>query len=98
MINWFYCWLHKKIERAVGQKQVNDNRACNAITLSAARDFESEKQLNFTMMLAEGGVVLQQTYYDEKTDRRKNKMYLIPEDQDVAQRVGEIVAMEILRI
>jgi hypothetical protein len=49
------------------------------------------------MFFAEGGVVLQRYHYNHKTDNNETRLFLISEDRDVAMRVGEIVAMEIMR-
>lgn len=99
MMNWLYKWLHKKIENVIREEQSTkcSPKYGNDICLTADRD-EGIKSINFTMMFAEGGVVFQQRHYDPVKDRHYTKMFLIPEDQDITHRVGEIVAMEMYRV
>lgn len=53
--------------------------------------------LRFTVMSANGGVIIQLRQYDRKTDRNNNSTYIITDDEDVATRVGQIVSMELLK-
>jgi hypothetical protein len=63
---------------------------------SEAPDIEG---LRFTVMPAEGGTIVQMRIYDRRKDESNNKTYVIPDtEQDVAHRVGQIVAMELIRI
>jgi hypothetical protein len=51
--------------------------------------------LNFNVMPAVGGVIVQLRQYDRKTDRNNNSTHIIPEGEDVAETIGKIVAMEL---
>jgi len=54
--------------------------------------------MRFTVMSAEGGTIVQMRIYDRRKDESHNKTYVIPEtEQDIAYRVGQIVAMELIR-
>jgi hypothetical protein len=53
--------------------------------------------LSFKVMACHGGVVVQMTNYDHKTDRHTSHTHLIPDGEPVAERIGQIVSMEILR-
>jgi hypothetical protein len=55
--------------------------------------------LRFTVMPAEGGTIIQMRVYDRRKDESNNKTYVIPDSEtDIAHRVGQIVAMELIRI
>jgi hypothetical protein len=55
--------------------------------------------MRFTVMPAEGGTIVQMRIYDRRKDESNNKTYVIPDtEQDVAHRVGQIVAMEMIRL
>lgn len=59
---------------------------------------EAEIQgLNFTVMPAIGGLIVQMRTYDNKTDRNIYHTHLIPDGEDVAETIGHIVSMEVLR-
>ena len=51
--------------------------------------------LNFNVMPAVGGTIVQLRKYDRKLDRNDNSTHVIPEGQDVAETIGKIVAMEL---
>jgi hypothetical protein len=51
--------------------------------------------LNFTVMPAQGGTIVQLRKYDDKSSRSTYSTHIIPEGQDVAEHVGKIVALEL---
>lgn len=53
--------------------------------------------IRFTLMAAHGGCILQTSTYDQKHDTRNFQTYLITDSEDIAERVGQIVALEIYR-
>lgn len=53
--------------------------------------------LNFTVMVATGGTIVQMRSYDRKTDRSTINTHIISDGEDVAERIGQIVSMEILK-
>jgi hypothetical protein len=53
--------------------------------------------LNFNIMSAQGGTIVQIRHYDRKSDRNNTITHVIPDGENIAERVGQIVSMEILR-
>ena len=54
--------------------------------------------LSFNVMPATGGTIVQIRHqYDHKNDRQKLVTHVIPDGEDIAERVGQIVSIEILR-
>ena len=51
--------------------------------------------LNFTVMPAQGGTIVQLRRYDDKTSRSTYSTHIIAEGQDVAEHIGKIVAIEL---
>jgi hypothetical protein len=91
MINWLRRRLHDFIFP-------QDNLAVKASVSVRENDIDIEG-LRFTVMPAEGGVIVQMRTYDRRKDESHSKTYLIPDtEQDIAHRVGQIVAMELIRI
>ncbi len=55
--------------------------------------------MRFTVMPAEGGTIVQMRTYDRRKDESKNKTYIIPDtEHDIAHRIGQIVALELLKV
>ena len=54
--------------------------------------------LSFSVMPAQGGVILQSRKYDDKNNRNNYSTHIIAEGKDVAEEVGKIVAMELWKV
>jgi hypothetical protein len=65
---------------------------------SDQEDIGGEKSINFTIYSAEGGFVMQRSQYDPRSDRLNRKLFLIPESSDIAEEVGNIIKIEMLRL
>jgi len=91
MVNWLRLSLRNFI-----YPQDRAEISINSVRSSEAPDIEG---LRFTVMPAEGGTIVQMRIYDRRKDESNNKTYVIPDtEQDVAHRVGQIVAMELIRL
>jgi len=53
--------------------------------------------LSFNVMSAQGGTVVQIRCYDRRTDRNNHITHVIPDGEDIAERIGQIVSLELLR-
>jgi len=54
--------------------------------------------LSFNVMPAQGGTVVQIRSYDRRSDRNNTITHVIPDGEDIATRLGQIVSMELLRV
>lgn len=70
---------------------------CIVATPIRARETADVEGMRFTVMPARGGTIVQMSTYDRKTDRNDTVTHVIPEGEDVAAKVGEIVNMELWR-
>lgn len=50
--------------------------------------------MTFYMYAAEGGTVIETTFYDHKNDCNDNRLYIIPDGNDFTSTLGQIVSME----
>lgn len=88
-------WLKRKIVAWVKEDWYNSQPVAEVSPVGArAVDVEG---LSFNVMPAQGGTVVQIRHYDRKSDRNNCITHVIPEGEDIAERVGQIVSMEILR-
>lgn len=93
MINWLRTRLHNFIF-----PQDSAAVASKGISIRESNDADIEG-MRFTVMPAEGGTIVQMRTYDRRKDESNNKTYVIPEtEQDVAHRIGQIVALELFKI
>ena len=83
--SWIRNWLYNdeaKLNRAMPESV-------------ATSDFDMPIRLNITP--ARGGVVVTTKHYDRQKDRNNEIVHVIHDDEDVARRIGEIVAMELMK-
>jgi hypothetical protein len=86
-------WLKRKLRRWIQEEDCY----ATAPPLSIGRNTVDMEGLAFNVMSATGGTVVQIRHYDRKTDRNNNVTHVIPDGEDIAERIGHIVSMEILR-
>ena len=60
-------------------------------------DIEMGKAVRFAVLPARGGCVLEIKSWDKKEHEWETITHVIPEGQDVAHAVGQLVSMEMLR-
>ena len=57
---------------------------------------EFDGGINFRVINAQGGRIVQVHYYDPKTDRNRTSLHLITPDEDLASSLAHILALETL--
>jgi hypothetical protein len=85
-------WIKRKIISWVR----DDWNSCQP-TADCAEPSVDIEGLRFNVMPAQGGTIVQIRHYDRKTDRNNNITHIIPDGEDIADRIGQIVSMELLR-
>jgi hypothetical protein len=90
--------------RKLLNRVINWAQNCGRITLidndvvSTSRDSSIGAQgMTFTLYSASGGHIVEYRSYDTKSDERINNLHIITNDQDIGERIGQIVTMELLR-
>ncbi len=100
-------WFSHKIVNWAREYDRRDNEAKEDCVPERVRDrfgVDMDHSLKFNVLVCNGGVVLEIRTPDVSTSTSKGyrepitKTYLIPEGEDVAERIGQIVSMEILRV
>lgn len=87
-------WLKRKIVKWVRDDWYNSQPVQDVAVSARSVDVEG---LSFNVMPAQGGTVVQIRSYDRKSDRNNTITHVIPDGEDVATRLGQIVSMELLR-
>lgn len=88
-------WLKKIVVKWVKDDWYSSQPVAQDITVGA-RSVDVEG-LSFNVMPATGGTVVQIRQYDRKTDRNNHITHVIPDGEDISERIGQIVSMELLR-
>jgi hypothetical protein len=108
-MKWFDKWFAKKCKQAwdgelvpadresgfniVGSKQ-KTNRG---ISIRPDSNELESRGVSFTLYNANGGHVVELRHYDEKQDRMKNSLHVVPHDKDLGEAINHIITYEALK-
>jgi len=109
-MKWFDKWFMKKVHWAnnipqeadegpnlaiTGSKRQNNVRL-NPVRHDSSGELESRGTC-FNLYPANGGHVVELRQYDEKSDRMKNSLHIIPHDKDLGESLNHIITYEALK-
>jgi nitrate reductase alpha subunit len=83
---WIRNWLY--------EEDKIQTLACEA---TPRAHYEGERTMNFSVTAGRGGVIVSMNGYDSKKQQSYNNLHIIPENEDIGQRVSEIVTLELLQ-
>lgn len=97
MFNWLYKWLYTKISNS--QKiEILGSAKLSSNSVDGSPNHISADGMRFTIHQASnGGYVMEYHEYDNKTDRRHNRLHIIKDDEDLGTGIGHVVTLELLR-
>ena len=88
-------WLRHKLRNWINV----DDYSPNILATSSVRgnhEFD-DNPMRFSVTMARGGVVVTSNVYDRAKDRHNCIIHVIHDDEDVAAKIGQIVAMELIK-
>jgi hypothetical protein len=53
--------------------------------------------INFKVQAVAGGTIVESRWYDYKKDEQRVKLHIITEEENLAEAIGKIVTMELLK-
>ena len=109
-MKWFDNWFLKKARWAWSVPQEKDDEGPNLImtgaknkahrSISTRHDSSGELESRgtcFNLYSANGGHVVELRHYDEKSDRMKNALHIVPHDKDLGEALNHIITYEALK-
>ena len=75
----------------------NRGLGCDELSTSRLYNEVDVGGLSFSVMVARGGTIVQVRNYDSVKDRTAINTHVIPEGEDIAEAIGHIVSMELLK-
>lgn len=99
-MNWFDQWFAKKSQQAWENRyQFNEgSMKINSIPQAERSRPEGEDRITFELSSAVGGKILNVRHYDERKDRHEHQTYVIPNGEDIGERVAKIVNLEMFKL
>jgi len=98
-MNWFDKWFAKKCKQAWENKNRFDegSKMIGSLQVERSRP-EGENRITFELSSAVGGKILNVRHYDERKDRHDHQTYVIPNGEDIGERVAKIVNLEMFKL
>jgi hypothetical protein len=112
-MKWFDKWFLKKSRWAWDASQEKDyddgpnlvmtgakNKAHRGLAISSRERESSElesRSTSFNLYSANGGHVVELRHYDEKSDRIKNSLHIVPHEKDLGEALNHIITYEALK-
>lgn len=88
-------WIKRKLRNWV-MNNYQETVYANKLAVTSDRE-EFGEPIRFNVTPARGGIVVTSRTYDRMKDRNNEIIHVIHDDEDVARKVGDIVAMELMK-
>lgn len=101
-MRWFDKWLYKKVRDMWDNRYKYDDEGLNKVAIGQTAMIErgrteGDNRITFELSSAVGGKILNVRHYDERKDRHDTQTYVIPNGEDVGERVAKIVNLELFK-
>lgn len=93
-MKWFDKWFAKRVKKAWDEAHSSPLVATNVLR---THDVLNSNGLNLTVYKADGGTVIEFRHYDPVKDRSMNSLHVITDNDDFAERLSEIITMELMK-
>ena len=88
-------WLRNKLQNFLNPpEELTVSERIGVMTRDT--DIDERGTLRFTVTPARGGVIVNVRHYDSRADENYNTLHVIHDDENVSQRVSEIVSLSLL--
>lgn len=87
---WIRNWLNKDND---GDYPIGALKA----EVQPSPHYNNDKTLRFNVTPGNGGIVVAVSGYDKKTGHSQDNLYILPDNEDIGERVSHIVTLEILQ-
>lgn len=112
-MNFINRWLYSKVrdmwdnkhkyEELLAERDYKDRVAQKMSGLSIGTAMvergraEGEGRITFELSTAVGGKILNVRHYDDRKDRHESQTYVIPNGEDIGERVAKIINLEMFK-
>ena len=88
-------WFKRRLRNWLNEPDCDG--AEKAVSIRETDHIEAEPIINFRIYSAQNGKILEFSKYDRVKDRNDRSIYIINKDEDVAEKVGKCLSLELLR-
>jgi hypothetical protein len=78
--------------------RIRSRRGSNSIALCEDNDsIDLTEPISFKVEAVQGGTLVETRWYDHKRDESIRKLHIVMSDENLAEAIGKIVTMELIR-
>lgn len=74
--------------------EIRPSRKSRGLAISTSDSQIRSNGMMFHLYAAEGGTIIETSFYDRKNDQNDHRLYIIPDGEDFTTTLGQIVSME----
>ena len=67
------------------------------LVLVSDNEIDLTDPIRFSVQAVQGGTLIETRWYDEKSDNHERKLHIVTQDENLAEAIGKIVTMELLK-
>lgn len=97
MIKWGWDFSRDLREDDIVPIRKRGRRGNDSIVLMSDNEIDLTRPISFNVQSVEGGTLIQTRWYDEKQDRHETKLHIVTSEENLAEAIGKIVTMELLK-
>ena len=101
MMKWGWDFNHNLRDGGDGMLQRNHARLGRPVSVVSCDDGDTRLDLtdpiSFKVQAVNGGTLIQTSWYDQKKDQARVKLYIITPEENLSESIGKIVTMELLQ-
>jgi hypothetical protein len=89
-------WLKRKLRDWINEPDYEGGKK-GIVAVRESDHVEADPIINFRIYSAQNGKILEFSKYDRVKDRSDRSVYIIGKDEDIAEKVGKCLSLELLR-
>lgn len=101
-MNWFNRWFLKKMQFCLSNEHnihTLGSRSPHIEPISLVEDINLRSRgIRFTLYKANGGMVIETEYYDDKKDQRINSLHVCTDAEKLGETLSQILTIETLKM
>jgi hypothetical protein len=78
-------------------RKLGARRRGEDIVLISDDEIDLTDPIRFSVQAVEGGTLVETRWYDAKTDNHPRKLHIVTNEENLAEAIGKIVTMELLK-
>ena len=90
--------LKQRLRNWLNSDDYEKNVIGQTVAVRKSTSLDCDRGIRFQVYKAQGGTVIETSFYDRIKDRHLNSLHVITDDQDLGNAIGKIITMETMKL